>query len=80
MSNECKKCNLISCGKINKYAFLILIEVGLYFALIYTLNESISYYYDLKPVFYYISSSFGSSLSFILYIIYTIRNKRKKII
>ena len=77
MSNECKKCNLINCGKINKYAFLILIEVGLYFALIYTLNESIYYYYDLKPVFYYISSSFGSSLSFILFIIYTIRNKRK---
>ena len=78
MSKECKKCCCINFGKINKYMFLILIEIFLTIALIFIKYQTKFFYlYDLDTIIYNISSSFGSSLSFILFIIYTIRNKRK---
>ena len=78
MSKECKKCCCINFGKINKYMFLILIEIFLTIGLIFIKYQTKFFYlYDLDTIIYNISSSFGSSLSFILFIIYTIRNKRK---
>ena len=78
MSYNCKKCNYINFGKINKYMFLILLNALLYFIL--SITEDHSKFYaekNLHPIIYNISSSLGSSLSFILYIIYNIRNKTK---
>ena len=78
MSKACKKYCCINFGKINKYMFLILIEIFLTIALIFIKYQTKFFYlYDLDTIIYNISSSFGSSLSFILFIIYTIRNKRK---
>ena len=78
MPEKCNKCNCINCGKINKYAFLILIEAGLNIGATFTLMESKSSYYPIIfPSIYQIVMSLGSVLSFILIIIYKIRNKRK---
>ena len=77
MSNKCKRCNYINFGKINKYMFLVLLNALVYFILCFTWDQS-KFYADNNehPIIYNISCSFGSSLSFILYIIYNIRNKR----
>ena len=78
MSEKCNKCNCINCGKINKYAFLILIEAGLNIGLNLVIMESKSSYYPIIfPGIAQIVMSLGSVLSFILIIIYKIRNKRK---
>ena len=78
MSYNCKKCNYINFGKINKYMFLVLLNALLYFILSITGDHSKFYSEkNLHPIIYNISSSLGSSLSFILYIIYNIRNKTK---
>ena len=76
MSNKCKGCNYINFGKINKYMFLVLLNALVYFILCFTGDQS-KFYSDnnTHPIIYNISYSFGSSLSFILYIIYNRRNK-----
>ena len=78
MSNKCKKCNYIHLGKTNKYIFLILIEALVSFALDFVGQKS-KFFLDKKldPFIFDINKSFGFSLSFILFIIYKIRNKRK---
>ena len=78
MFNKCKKCNYISIGKTNKYIFLILIEILVNFASIFVEEQS-KFFGEVKshPIIYNISISFGYSLSFILFIIFRIRNKRK---
>ena len=76
MSRKC--CKIINCGKINKYAFLLLLAAGLNIGATFTLMESKSSYYPIIfPSIYQIVMSLGSVLSFILIIIYKIRNKRK---
>ena len=78
MSNKCKKCSYISIGKTNKYIFLILIEA--LFCWLSGIIEKQSKFFGkekLEPIIYNISFSLGYSLSFILFIIYNIRNKRK---
>ena len=71
------KCNSMSLGLINKYIFLILLDALFYFVRIIIeddykfINED-----NLHPIIYNLSHSLGSSLSFILIIIYKIRNKR----
>ena len=78
MPEKCNKCNCINCGKINKYAFLILIEAGLNIGLNLVIMESKSSYYPIIfPGIAQIVMSLGSALSFIFIIIYHIRNKRK---
>ena len=78
MSKICKDCNFINYRKINKYTSLILIEIGLYFGIYYVEKEAEFFQYEiLYQIMPEISSSFGSSLSFILLIIYNIINKRK---
>ncbi len=78
MPNKCKKCNYISLGKINKYIFLILLDALLYIFIGFIEGESKFFAEEnLHPIIYIISDSLGSSLSFILLIIYNIRNKRK---
>ena len=78
MPNKCKKCNYINLGKTNKYIFLILIEALVSFALDFVGQKS-KFFLDKKldPFIFDINKSFGFSLSFILFIIYKIRNKRK---
>ena len=78
MSKICKKCNYISFGKTNKYILLILVEAIAYL-LIYII-EGQSKFFDeenLHPIIYSIYNALGSCLSFILLIIYYIRNKGK---
>ena len=78
MSNKCKKCNYITIGKINKYIFLILLES--IFIFVKCIIEAESKFIEednSHPIIYNISYSLGSSLSFILFIIYNIRNKIK---
>ena len=71
------RCKSMSLGLINKYIFLILLDALFYFARIIIeddykfINED-----NLHPIIYNLSHSLGSSLSFILIIIYKIRNKR----
>ena len=78
MPDKCKKCNFINCGKINKYALLMLVEAGLNISLSFVIFESKTIYYPvIYPVLIQIIGSLGSTLSFILIIIYHIRNKRK---
>ena len=78
MSKICKDCNFINYRKINKYTSLILIEIGLYFGIYYVEKEAEFFQYEiLYQIMPEISSSFGSTLSFILLIIYNIINKRK---
>jgi len=78
MLTKRKKCNCISLGKINKYIVLILLD-----ALFYFIRIIIEDHYkfikgeNLHPIIYNLSHSLGSSLSFILFIIYHIRNKRE---
>ena len=78
MPDKCKKCNYINLGKTNKYIFLILIEPLLSFAS--DIIEKKSKFFTQKNLVTFIYSicvSLGYSLSFILFIIYKIRNKRK---
>ena len=78
MFNKCRKCNYINLGKTNRYIFLILIEPLLSFAS--DIIEKKSKFFTQKNLvtfIYSISVSLGYSLSFILFIIYKIRNKRK---
>ena len=78
MPDKGKKCNFINCGKINKYALLMLVEAGLNISLSFVIFESKTIYYPvIYPVLIQIISSLGSTLSFILIIIYHIRTKRK---
>ena len=78
MLTKRKKCNCISLGKINKYIVLILLD-----ALFYFIRIIIEDHYkfikgeNLHPIMYNLSHSLGSCLSFILFIIYHIRNKRE---
>ena len=78
MSNKCKKCSYINLGKTNKYIFLILIEALVSWAS--DIIEEKSKFFAQKNLILFIdniSISLGYSLSFILFIIYKIRNKRK---
>ena len=80
MFNKCRKCNYINLGKTNRYIFLILIEALLSWAS--DIIEKKSKFFTQKNLvsfIYSISVSLGYSLSFILFIIYKIRNKRKNI-
>ena len=72
-------CNnkIISVGKTNKFLFLILVGGVLSISLILVENFSKSFTEQKKhPVIYTFTYSIGLSLSFILLIIYKIRNKR----
>ena len=78
MFNKCRKCNYINFGKTNRYIFLILIEALLSCAS--DIIEKKSKFFTQKNLVTFIYSicvSLGYSLSFILFIIYKIRNKRK---
>ena len=78
MFNKCRKCNYINLGKTNRYIFLILIEALLSCAS--DIIEKKSKFFTQKNLvtfIYSICDSLGYSLSFILFIIYKIRNKRK---
>ena len=73
-----KCCKIINCGKINKYAFLLLLTAGINIGSTFALIESKSFYYPIVyPAIAQIVMSLGSTLSFIFIIIYKIRNKRK---
>ena len=73
---SCNK-KIISLGKTNKFLFLILVGGVLSISLILVENFSKSFTEQKKhPVIYTFTYSIGLSLSFILLIIYKIRNKR----
>ena len=73
---SCNK-KIISLGKTNKFLFLILVAGVLFISLIFVENFSKSFTEQKKhPVIYTLTYSIGLSLSFILLIIYKIRNKR----
>ena len=78
MSKICKKCNYISLGTTNKYILLIFLE-AIVFLLIYIIEGQSKFFSEenLHPVIYNIYYALGSSLSFILFIIYYIKNKGK---
>ena len=78
MAKECKKCSCINCGIFNKYMILLFIETFLTIALIFIRYETKFFFgLYLNPIISNISSSFGSLLSFIVFIIYTISHKGK---
>ena len=78
MSWKYKKCNFIVCGKINKYAFLVLLEAGLNISAYFVMMQSKSLKYPIwNPAIIQIVMALGSILSFILIIIYHLINKRK---
>ena len=78
MSWKYKKCNFIVCGKINKYAFLVLLEAGLNISVYFVMMQSKSLKYPIwNPAIIQIVMALGSILSFILIIIYHLINKRK---
>ena len=71
-----KKCNLISFGKTNKFILLVFVGAILYFALTFTEGESKFFAEEnFHPIIYNITYNLGLCLSFLLYIIYNIRNK-----
>ena len=69
---------IISLGKTNKFLFLILIGAALSIALPFVENQS-QFFAEVNthPIMYSMTYSIGLSLSFTLYIIFKIRNKRK---
>ena len=73
-----KKCNFISFGKTNKSILLVFVGALLYFALTFTEGESKFFAEEnFHPVIYNITYNLGLCLSFLLYIIYNIRNKNQ---
>ena len=72
-----KKCNFISFGKTNKSILLVFVGAILYFALTFTEGESKFFAEEnFHPIIYNITYNLGLCFSFLLYIIYNIRNKR----
>ena len=74
-----KKCDLIKFRKTNKFIFFVFLA-SISYALIDLLSSQSKFFNDenLHPIIFSISYTFGISLSFILYIIYRIRNKSNK--
>jgi len=73
-----KKCNWISLGKTNKSILLVFVGAILYLALTITEGESKNFAEEnYHPIIYNITYNLGLCLSFLLYIIYNIRNKKQ---
>ena len=78
MLEKCLKCNFIKFGEINRKALLLLIQTCLNIAVSFVMKESKTLNYPIiYPVVDKIIYQLGSCLSFILFIFYTIRNRRK---
>ena len=73
-----KKCNVISIGKINKNIFIVLLGGIIYTGFLFVQKHSKLFRgKNNHPIIYTLMHSISLSLSFILLIIYHIKNKKK---
>ena len=73
------KCKIISCGKINKKIISLIIG-GIFYAMTLFFEDSSKIFSPTNPhpIVYTLIYSVGLCLSFIFYVVYRIKNRRKK--
>jgi divalent metal cation (Fe/Co/Zn/Cd) transporter len=74
-----RKCKIISCGQINKKIISLIIG-GIFYAMTLFFEDSSKIFSPTNPhpIVYTLIYSIGLCLSFIFYVVYRIKNRRKK--